>query len=131
VEQSRIVTGEDVWKFAAVSGDRNLIHTDAAYAATTPFERPIVHGALLGAFISGLVGNELPGPGCFVVSLQLDFRSPVYIGANVTTRVEIVKLEPRWGFVVLSCSTMADQKKAIKGEVRVMVPKRGEGKHEV
>ena len=35
----------------SASGDHNPIHTDPAFAATTPFERPIAHGMLLLAYV--------------------------------------------------------------------------------
>lgn len=45
-------TQERVNTFAEVTGDKNPIHLDEAYAAKTPFGKPIVHGFLAGAVFS-------------------------------------------------------------------------------
>src|SRR5262245_55761275 len=44
-ELVREVSAADVLEFARLSGDRNPLHTDPAYAASTNYGRPIVHGA--------------------------------------------------------------------------------------
>jgi acyl-CoA thioesterase FadM len=56
-------TPADVSAFAELSEDRNPIHLDTAFAATTRFGKPIVHGALAVSLISALLGSTLPGEG--------------------------------------------------------------------
>ena len=40
------MTETDVVGFAALTGDRNLLHTDAVYAAQQPFGQRVDHGML-------------------------------------------------------------------------------------
>ena len=61
----RLVDDAAVRAFAEVSGDYNPLHLDEDYARRTPFRGRIAHGALIASFISGVLGNELPGPGRF------------------------------------------------------------------
>ena len=77
---ARTVTAEDIIQFADVTGDRNPVHLDAAYAAGTIFKAPIAHGMLTAGYISTVFGMELPGPGAIYVSQTLNFRGPVRIG---------------------------------------------------
>lgn len=56
------VTPEDVQKFSELSGDRAPLHTDHEFATMHGFAGTVVHGALLGAYVSQLVGMFLPGP---------------------------------------------------------------------
>ena len=53
----RTVTEADVVNFAGISGDYNPLHTDATFAAKTPFEQRVAHG-MLAASIS-MVAFEL------------------------------------------------------------------------
>lgn len=83
VSFERTFSMEDVRTFAALSGDWNPLHLDEAYAASTRFKRPLVHGMLLGALCSALVGMYLPGKRCVYVRQTLSFRKPVPVGDAV------------------------------------------------
>jgi acyl dehydratase len=71
------ITKELVAQFVALSGDRNPLHTDEAYAATTSFERTIPHGMIAGCLFSRLVGEYLPGRYAAYLSQSLLFRKPL------------------------------------------------------
>ncbi len=60
---SNTVGGANIVAFADISGDRNPVHLDADYAATTMFKERIAHGMLAAAYISAVFGMKLPGPG--------------------------------------------------------------------
>ncbi|MBN8910508.1 MAG: MaoC family dehydratase, partial [Rhizobiales bacterium] len=72
---SNMVTEDVINAFAAVSGDRNPVHLDAAYAAGTMFKERIAHGMLSAAYISAVFGMELPGPGAIYISQTLAFKA--------------------------------------------------------
>lgn len=93
---SRTVSADDVRAFAEVSGDDNPIHLDEAYAATTPFGRPIVHGAFLLGIVSKVLGRDYPGHGAVAVSLSARFLRPVPVGSEITVEVKVAeKIEAR------------------------------------
>jgi len=70
---------EEVEAFAKVTGDHNPVHLDEAYAATTSFKKPIMHGFLAGSVFSRILGTEFPGPGTVYLSQQMSFRRPMYV----------------------------------------------------
>jgi 3-hydroxybutyryl-CoA dehydratase len=120
----KIVGAADVDAFAAVTGDTNPVHLDAAYAATTTFQGRIVHGMLSAAYISAVLGTKLPGPGAIYLSQSLRFRRPVKIGDPVVARVTVQSLDERRGHVTFTTKCQVDGKTAIDGEAVVMVPRR-------
>jgi len=69
-ESVHTITEDDIEKFADVSGDRNPLHMDDEFAKETVFGQRIAHGALAASFISGVLGNQLPGPGSVFVALK-------------------------------------------------------------
>lgn len=124
VELTRVVGESDIVAFAAVSGDDNPVHLDAAFAATTPFKERIAHGMLTASYISALIGTRLPGPGAIYVSQTLNFKRPVKIGDEVTARVDISALDPAKGRVTFACVCLVGGKPVLEGEALVIAPRR-------
>ena len=123
-QTEHVITENDIELFAQVSGDRNPLHMDDEFAKHTPFGQRIAHGALTASYISGILGNDLPGPGSIFVGLNMRFRRPVYIGSHVTVKVEVTEMKERGNRVTLKVSCNVDGKAAISGEAMVMVPSR-------
>lgn len=123
-ETVHTITENDIDLFAEVSGDRNPLHMDEEFAKQTQFGQRIAHGALTASYISGILGNDLPGPGSIFVGLNMRFRRPVYIGSEVIVRVVVTEMKERGNRVTLKVSCNVDGKAAISGEAMVMVPSR-------
>lgn len=73
-------------RFAELTGDRNPLHCDEAYAAGTPLGGRIAQGMLLASFFSTLVGMRYPGRYCLYLSQDAEFRKPVHIGEEILVR---------------------------------------------
>ncbi|MFK7976862.1 MAG: MaoC/PaaZ C-terminal domain-containing protein [Halioglobus sp.] len=120
---SKRIEEQDVFMFAAASGDVNPVHLDAEFAATTQFEERIAHGMLSGAFISAALAMELPGPGTIYLGQSLRFRRPVKLGDTVTVTLEVIEKKDKRQFVTLDCKvTNQDGDLVITGEAEVMAP---------
>jgi 3-hydroxybutyryl-CoA dehydratase len=121
---ARTVTAEDIEAFARISGDVNPVHLDEAYAAGTPFKRRIAHGILTASYISAVFGAKLPGPGAIYVLQTLNFKAPVYIGAEVIATVKITDLIAEKRRAIFSCVCKVGEKSVLEGEAVLMVPSR-------
>ena len=86
VEFSVDLLPEMITQFAELSGDKNPLHVDPVYAATTPFHGCIAHGLLGASFISRLIGMYLPGRDALYLSQELFFRAPMYAGMRLVVR---------------------------------------------
>jgi 3-hydroxybutyryl-CoA dehydratase len=120
-ETTRTVTEQLLEHFAEATGDRNPIHFDEAYAATTRFGGRIAHGLLVGGVISSLLANELPGPGTVYLSQELSFRAPVRIGDEVRCEVEVTEVGDR-GRVTLATRAWVGETLVVDGVARVLAP---------
>ena len=123
-ERTVTVRAADIEAFAAVSGDTNPVHLDEAYALTTPFKGRIAHGMLLGAYISAVLGTELPGPGAIYSAQTLTFKRAVRIGDEVVIRVRVEAVDEKAGTAVLSTNCWVGRKSMLTGEATVLVPRR-------
>ncbi|MBL8147919.1 MAG: MaoC family dehydratase [Anaerolineae bacterium] len=119
--RTRTISEADVLAFAAASGDENPVHTDAAYAATTRFGRPIAHGMLTASLISAILGNDLPGPGSVYLNQTLSFKAPVFPGDTVTGTVECIKFREERGIATFRTTvTNQDGVLVLEGEAVIL-----------
>ena len=88
------LTAEHVRKFAEISGDRNPLHFDEAFAARTIFGRLVVQGGLTTGLLHALVAMDMPGPGTVFLSQNWKFTAPVYIDDTITAEAEVVSVHP-------------------------------------
>jgi 3-hydroxybutyryl-CoA dehydratase len=123
-ETSHVVTDADIRAFAEVSGDHNPLHLDEAYAATTRFKGRIAHGMLSGAYISALLANGLPGAGSVYVSQTMNFKRPVRIGDEVTTRVTVEAVDLDKGTATLATACLVRNKAVVDGQAVIMPARR-------
>jgi acyl dehydratase len=93
-EITRVVEDDDIAAFVDAVGDYNPVHSDRAYAATTPFKQPIAPGIFTAGLISAVIGTQLPGPGAIYLSQSLKFVKPVKSGDTITARAEIIEVMP-------------------------------------
>lgn len=121
---AKTVSESDINAFAEVSGDKNPVHLDAAYAAKTMFKERIAHGMLSAGYISAVFGMEMPGPGAIYISQTLNFKAPVKIGDTVVAKVKVVELYAEKKRARFECVCSVKDKPVVVGEAMLMVPSR-------
>jgi 3-hydroxybutyryl-CoA dehydratase len=91
---ARTITESDLVSFAALTGDRHPLHTDARWASTSPFGERVAHGMLVLSYALGLV----PFDPARVVALrgvdEVVFKRPAHIGDTIRVAGAIEALEP-------------------------------------
>lgn len=101
VSPGRTVTEADIVNFAGLSGDFNQLHTDAEFAAQTPFGGRIAHGILGLAIGTGLAARLgfIEGTAEAFMGLDWKFRAPIMIGDTVHLRAKVARTRavPRLG----------------------------------
>jgi acyl dehydratase len=92
--RGRTVTEADVVGFATLTGDMHPQHTDAAWAAGSPFGGRIAHGLLVLSYAAGLVPFE-PGR---VLALRrvrdVVFKRPVRLGDTIRVDGRVAAVTP-------------------------------------
>jgi 3-hydroxybutyryl-CoA dehydratase len=89
---SMTTTAETVQNYAELTTDFNPIHLDAAFAAATPFGRPILHGTIALSLLTQSI-EETFGPG--EMELDVRFKRPAEVG--VTLHAGGVRLHDQQG----------------------------------
>lgn len=122
---TRTITGEDVVAYASITGDRNPLHFDEAFASATRFGELVVHGGLTAGLFNALVAQELPGPGSVFIHQEWDYTAPVRPGDTVTAEAEVIEARADKPITRLRCiARRQDGVEVLKGEcvVYTMLP---------
>jgi acyl dehydratase len=92
----RTVTETDVVSFAGLSGDFNPLHTDAVFAAKTPFGKRIAHGMLVASISTGLGQTLGIFEGTTLALMQQTFRytAPTFFGDTVRLKLTVDRTKP-------------------------------------
>jgi len=121
----RVVGRDDIALFAAVSGDVNPAHLDAAFAATDLFGHVVAHGMWTGALVSAVLGTQLPGPGTIYLGQEMRFLRPVTPGDTVTATVRVREKRPDKRIVLLdTICTNQKGEQVLSGTATVIAPAR-------
>jgi acyl dehydratase len=131
VSPGRTVTEADIVAFAGLSGDYNVLHTDAEFMRTSIFGERIAHGLLGLAIQSGLGTRAMARPFATIAFLGLRwrFKGPIKIGDTIKVRIAVsAKREtskPNRGIVVLQRSVTNQRGEVVQeGETEIMVERR-------
>ena len=92
-ELRRSVTREDVLTYAEVSGDRNPLHRDDAFARSVGFPGVIAHGMFTMGHMAAAVVAWAGDPAA-VVSVSAQFRAPVFLGDTIVAGGRIHSVDP-------------------------------------
>lgn len=93
-QRTQTVTGREVELYARITGDRNPLHFDPAFAARTRFGRLVAQGGITAGMLNALVAMDLPGPGTVFLSQSLRYLAPAYLGDTLTAEIEVLELKP-------------------------------------
>ena len=86
---SRTLTEADIAAFAELSGDRNPVHLDEAFARGTLFRGRIAHGLLVQSVASGLAWRTGVFQGTIVALAEMRMRFEAAVRPGDTIRVEL------------------------------------------
>lgn len=123
-EASYAITEADCAAYAQVTKDYNPVHFDDDFARSTPFKGKIAHGMILAGYISGVIGTELPGPGCLYESQSLAFLKPVYFGDVITVRVSVTERKEARNRVVLKTECINQHEELVLTGEALVLPRK-------
>ena len=77
--RSFVVTDDLYRGFIELFDDRNPLHVDEAFARARGFQGKVMHGNILGGFLSYFVGECLPTRNVIIHSQEILYKAPVYL----------------------------------------------------
>ena len=126
----RTVTEADIVIFAGLSGDYNVLHTDAEHMKSSLYGERIAHGLLGLSIQHGLLARSMPDrPGERFIGLKWKFRGPIKIGDTLHAWARVVAKkdadEPSWGVVTMERQVLNQRGEVVQeGETEHLVSRR-------
>ena len=126
----RTVTETDIVIFAGLSGDYNILHTDAEFMKSSIFGERIAHGLLGLAIQAGLFTRATQAYATMAFAgLRWKFKGPIKIGdtirvrARVAAKKETAKADR--GLITLERSVLNQRDEVVQeGETDLLVERR-------
>lgn len=121
----KLITQEQIERYAVASGDFNPIHVDHEFAASSQFERTIAHGMLVTASISEMMTLAFGETWSQSGRLKIRFKAPVYPGDRINTFGEVKSVRDRDSTRTVACSIGVrtdNGEVAITGDASVVFP---------
>ena len=119
---SLTIDQEAVNNYAQVSKDFNRIHIDPKWAVETGATANIVHGNLIVALMTGILGTEFPGSDTILAAQTFKFKKHVYVDSEVTIVLKVIKLTERAGVAYINAKCFVGEVNCIEGEFKVFNP---------
>jgi itaconyl-CoA hydratase len=122
-----VLEADNVW-FSLLTLNTNPIHFDAAYAATTEWERPLVDSTFTLALVTGLSVVDVSEQAVNLGWREVTLPAPVFAGDTIRAETEIVAKRasasrPEKGIVTVRTRGLNQRDEVvIEFERTVMVP---------
>lgn len=126
----RTITEADIVLFAGISGDYNVVHTDAEFMKGSIFGERIAHGLLGLSIQSGLLARAMiPYATIAFVGLRWKFKGPIRIGDTIRVRGKVVGkkdgAKPDRGLVTLARTVVNQRDEVVQeGETDLLVERK-------
>jgi acyl dehydratase len=101
--------------------DVNPVHVDEGYARARGFDGKVMHGAILNGFLSHFIGVHFPGRRALLLSADLRYASPSYLGDMLEIQATVAqKAEAHCVLVLhLKITNLTRNTVAARGRVQV------------
>ena len=122
-----VLEADNVW-FTLLTMNTNPIHFDAEYAATTPWERPLVDSTFTLALVTGLSVADVSEHAVNLGWQDVRLPAPVYAGDTIRAETEMLakresQSRPGQGIVTLRTRGLNQRDEVvIEFERTIMVP---------
>jgi acyl dehydratase len=126
----RTVTETDIVLFAGLSGDYNVLHTDAELMKGSIFGERIAHGLLALAIQAGLFSRSTrPYATTAFTGLRWKFKGPIKIGDTIRLHAKVVARRdtdtPDCGLITLERRILNQRDEVVQeGETDLLVERR-------
>jgi len=109
----------DINKYARLTGDFNPLHINRKYARSTVYKKRIAHGMLTASLFSTLLGMYCPGRDSIILSMDVNFKRPVFLNVKLHVRGEVTGKINALKIIVMKLSVSDSNHILVEGIAKV------------
>lgn len=109
------VTKKKIDLFKKITLDNNPIHSNFNEAKKYGLKKPIVFGMLTSSFLSGIIGNKIPGRGAIWSDCNITFSKPVYENDILNFESKIVRISLSTLQIILETNVFNKKSEKVMG----------------
>jgi NAD(P)-dependent dehydrogenase (short-subunit alcohol dehydrogenase family)/acyl dehydratase len=114
--------GDDTYaQFLGAFGDLNPLHVSDRYAIGAGFSGRVMHGAIVNGFVSHFVGMVFPGRRSLLLSVDVRYAAPSYLGDQLALRATVDRVVESQRTVLLNFVIRGPADAAVIARGRVQV----------
>ncbi|MGD0904876.1 MAG: hypothetical protein ABR924_18210, partial [Terracidiphilus sp.] len=98
-----VLTTDDAMAFASISGFRSVLDPEELIDHAVSSMLPTGPNMWCASLISGLFATSLPGPGCSLTNVTLEFHNLIRIGERILVKVEVTAKDDSTKKVTFDC----------------------------
>ena len=118
-----VITPEIYQHFLEAFQDRSPVHVDEEFAKAQGFAGRVMHGSILNGFVSHFIGMYFPGKFSFLLSVDLRYSNPSYLGDAIRLDATVSQKMDTHNIIILD-ATLANTTRnylAARGRIQVMI----------
>ena len=106
--------------FVEIFNDKNPLHVDELFAQSKGFKSVVMHGNILGGFLSYFIGECLPLKNVIIHSQEIKYLEPIYLNQLVSFIGEVADVYESVNVVEFKFYFEDDfSKKLAKGKIQI------------
>ncbi|RYH08552.1 bifunctional enoyl-CoA hydratase/phosphate acetyltransferase [Tropicimonas sp. IMCC6043] len=125
-ELRRTCRSDDFYVFANTSGNMNPMHLPREDGDGDGVPEAVAPSMWVGALISAVLGNKLPGPGTLYKSQKLEFLNRAHDGDELVIKVRVTALAADRSVRLATRVEKLDGTVVVDGEAEVYAPEKGQ-----
>ena len=106
--------------FIETFNDKNPLHTQREFAREKGFREEVMHGNILGGFLSYFIGEGLPVKNVVIHSQEIQFKNPVYLNDELFFEASVSEISESVSVVIFGFTFRNLEKKVVaKGKIQI------------
>lgn len=118
-----VVSDEVYGGFISIFADRHPLHTEESYAVARGFRSKVMHGNILNGFLSYFIGECLPDREVMILSQEIKYQRPVYLGDHLTLEAMVAEVHDSVNMTEYSCKFRNDTDGKVVASAKINVVK--------